>query len=81
MNAEKPVYLLYTNRRVTDTKTGKRKDYPVFANQAFTLKTFFYPATEDENEQEEKQATDIDFNIGKTEDKLPNKLPTDKRYQ
>lgn len=41
MNAENPVYLLYTNRRVTDTKTGKRKDYPVFANQAFTLKTFF----------------------------------------
>ena len=81
MNAENPVYLLYTNRRVTDTKTGKRKDYPVFANQAFTLKTFFYPATEDENEQEEKQATDIDFNIGKTVDKLPYAVPTDMRYQ
>lgn len=81
MNTENPVYLLYTNRRVTDTKTGKRKDYPVFANQAFTLKACFYPETEDENEQEEKQAADIDFNIGRTVDKLPYAVQTDLRYQ
>ena len=47
----------------------------------YDKKTFFYPATEDENEQEEKQATDIDFNIGKTVDKLPYAVPTDMRYQ
>lgn len=81
MNTENPVYLLYTNRRVTDTKSGKRKDYPVFANQAFTLKACFYPETEDENEQEEKQAADIDFNIGRTVDKLPYAVQTDLRYQ
>lgn len=81
MNTENPVYLLYTNRRVTDTKTGKRKDYPVFANQAFTLKACFYPETEDENEQEEKQVADIDFNIGGTVDKLPYAVQTDLRYQ
>ena len=81
MNTENPVYLLYTNRRVTDTKSGKRKDYPVFANQAFTLKACFYPETEDGNEQEEKQAADIDFNIGRTVDKLPYAVQTDLRYQ
>ena len=81
MNTENPVYLLYTNRRVTDTKTGKRKDYPVFANQAFTLKACFYPETEDGNEQEEKQVADIDFNIGGTVDKLPYAVQTDLRYQ
>ncbi len=81
MNAKNPVYLLYTNRRVTDTKTGKRKDYTVFANQAFTLKACFYPVAEDENEQEEKQAADIDFDIGRTVDKLPYAVQTDLRYQ
>ena len=81
MNAKNPVYLLYTNRRVTDTKTGKRKNYPVFANQAFTLKAYFYPVAEDENEQEEKQAADIDFDIGRTVDKLPYAVQTDLRYQ
>ena len=81
MNAKNPVYLLYTNRRVTDTKTGKRKNYPVFANQAFTLKACFYPVAEDENEQEEKQAADIDFDIGRTVDKLPYAVQTDLRYQ
>ena len=65
----------------TETKTGKRKNYPVFANQAFTLKACFYPVAEDENEQEEKQAADIDFDIGRTVDKLPYAVQTDLRYQ
>ena len=59
MNAENPVYLLYTNRRVTDTKTGKRKDYPVFANQAFTLKTFFIRQRKMKMSRKKKQATDM----------------------
>lgn len=81
MNTENPVYLLYTNRRVTDTKTGKREDYPVFVNQAFTLRACFYPVTEEDSWQEQRQAENIDFNIGKTVDKLPYAVPTYLRYQ